>query len=121
VTLRIITFVGWMIAIWYLYRGFNSIIDDLLDLNPITRAVRPKTTKVGARVVSIVFKFDKDCVYIVGDLLEEYGRLRPELGFIKARLWLYNQALNSVLPVVWKALLHHTSRRLSKWFHRHGN
>jgi hypothetical protein len=52
---------------------------------------------------------------IIGDLLEEYVEKRRRLNKIEAFVWLFSQALLSLLPIVWQMIRYDVSSGWSAW------
>lgn len=52
---------------------------------------------------------------IIGDLCEEYRERGPDLNKTSAFIWLLNQLLFSLLPVVWQIIRYDISNGWSAW------
>ncbi len=52
---------------------------------------------------------------MVGDLTEEFAQKRSRLSKLKAIIWLINQSLNSIAPLVWQIARYDTHAGLAAW------
>jgi hypothetical protein len=52
---------------------------------------------------------------MVGDLTEEFAEKRSRLGGFKAVIWLIDQSLNSIGPLVWQIARHDLYAGLIAW------